>query len=101
MGSADRVNQLSGDANLAASFADAALKDISHAQFTAHLANVRRCPFVYEARVPGDHEELLRPRQRGDDVLDDAVGEVLLLRVAAHVLERQYSDRWLIGKWQR
>ena len=36
----------------------------------------------------------------GDDVLDHAVGEILLLGIAAHVLERQHGDRRLVGQWQ-
>ena len=31
-------------------------------------------------------------RQRGDDFFDDAVDEVFLSRIAAHVLERQHRD---------
>ena len=40
-------------------------------------------------------------RQRGDDVLDHAVGEIFLLRVAAHIGERQHRDRRLVGQRQR
>jgi hypothetical protein len=40
-------------------------------------------------------------RDRGDDLLDDPVGEIFLLRVAAHVGEGQHSDRWLVGERQR
>ena len=36
----------------------------------------------------------------GDDVLADAVAEVFLLRVAAHVLERQHGNGRLVGKRQ-
>ena len=39
-------------------------------------------------------------RERGDDLLDHAVGEIFLLRVAAHVLERQHRDRRLVGQRQ-
>jgi hypothetical protein len=38
------------------------------------------------------------PGERGDDFLDHAVGEVLLLRVAAQVLEWQHRDRRLVGQ---
>src|SRR5262249_9163180 len=40
-------------------------------------------------------------RECGDDLLDHTVGEVLLLRVAAHVLERQHRDGRLVGQRQR
>jgi hypothetical protein len=35
-------------------------------------------------------------RQVGDQILRDAVAEVLLLGIAAHVGERQHCDRWLV-----
>jgi hypothetical protein len=40
-------------------------------------------------------------RQRGDDLLDHAVGEIFLLRVAADVLKWQNSDRRLVGERKR
>ena len=36
-------------------------------------------------------------RQRGDDVFDDAVSEILLLRVIAHIVERQHGNRGFVG----
>jgi hypothetical protein len=33
-----------------------------------------------------------------DDLLDHAVGEILLLRVATHILERQRRDRRVTGQ---
>ena len=56
---------------------------------------------VGEARIAGDHEQRLEARQRGDDVLDHAVGEILLLGIAAHVLERQHGDGRLVGQSER
>src|SRR4051794_9110082 len=37
-------------------------------------------------------------RKRGDDLFDHPVGEIFLFRVAAHVLERQYRYRRLVGQ---
>jgi hypothetical protein len=48
------------------------------------------------ARRPiGDEtgEEPANTRQSGDDLLDHAIGEIFLLRVAAHVLKRQHRNR--------
>jgi len=53
-----------------------------------------------EARVPSDDEEPTHPRQCRDDVIHDPVREILLLGVAAHVLEWQDCDRWLIRQRQ-
>ena len=39
-------------------------------------------------------------RQRRNDFFDHAVGEVLLLGIAAHVLERQHGDRRFVGQWE-
>ena len=39
--------------------------------------------------------------KRRDDVLDHAVGEIVLLGVAAHVHERQDGDRRLVGEGER
>ena len=38
------------------------------------------------------------PRKRGDDLLDHAVGEIFLLRIAAQIGKRQYRDRRLVGQ---
>ncbi len=35
----------------------------------------------------------------GYDVFREAVDEILLFGVAGHVVEGQYCDRWLVGKW--
>jgi len=78
--------------------ADAAFHHVTHAQFAADLLDVRRAPFVSEARIARDHEQPAHVTQCGDDVLDDAVREVLLLRVIAHVLEGQHGDRRLVRK---
>ena len=55
---------------------------------------------VDEGRVARDDEEPAQLRQRGDDVLADAVGEIILLRLAAHVGEGQHGDRGPVGQRQ-
>ena len=82
-----------GDAQPAAGLAQAAFEDVAHAQFAAGLLHVDRAALVGEGRVAGDDEQPFDPRQAGDDVLDDAVDEIFLLGVAAHVLKRQHGDR--------
>jgi len=61
------------------------------------LLHIDRLAFVGKARIAGDHEQPADARERSDDLLDHAVGEILLLRVAAHVLERQHRDGRLVG----
>jgi hypothetical protein len=65
------------------------------------LLHVDELPFIRKTRITGDHEQPADPRQRGDDLLDHAVDEIVLLRVAAHIGERQRRDRRLVGKRRR
>jgi hypothetical protein len=87
-----------GDAKAVPGLAHAALQRITHAELAPDLPDIHSFAFVNEARIARDHKQPFDPRQAGDDVLDHAVGEIFLLRVAAHVLERQYRDRRLVGK---
>ena len=89
------VDELRGDANAVPGFAHAAFEHVAHAKFAADLAHVDRLALVGERRVARDDEQPARSRQRRDDILGDAVGEILLLRIAAHVLEGQHRDRRL------
>ena len=51
-----RIDQLARDANTVVSAADAALKQVSHAKFTPHLARIKGFSFVLEARIASDDE---------------------------------------------
>ena len=55
-----------------------------------------RLVLVDEGRVARDDEQVAKARERGDDVLGQAIGEKLLLGLAAHVGERQDGDRRLL-----
>ena len=55
--------------------ADAALQDVSHAELPGRLADVDGAALVDEAGIAGDDAQPGQLRQRGDDVLDQAVGE--------------------------
>jgi hypothetical protein len=86
------LDQLRSDTDAVAGFAQAAFEHIAHTQLTADLLHIDRLAFVGEARITGDDEQRRIARQCGDHVLGDAVSEVFLLRVAAHILERQHRD---------
>src|SRR5258708_39915839 len=88
--------QLAGNANAITRFPDASFQHIAHAEFASDLLDIDSLAFVGEARIAADYEQRLEVRQRRDDVLDHAVGEKLLLRIAGHVLERQHGDRALV-----
>src|SRR5215469_11562668 len=93
------IDELGSDTNAVATPAHAALKDIAHTKLARDLLHINRAALVGEAGVPRDHKEGLAARQHRDDVFGHAVGKVLLLRIAAHVLEGQDCNRRLA--WQR
>ena len=84
----------------------APFEHIVHAQFTADLLHVHGAALVCEAGISGDHEQPARARQRCNDLFDDAVAEIILLRVATQVVERQHRDGGAVGQrrflmWRR
>ncbi|MCY1231781.1 hypothetical protein D9M72_442410 [compost metagenome] len=87
------VDHLGVDADAVGGAAHAAFKNIAHTKFLAHLADIRRLALVGKGGIAGDDEEAGNLREIGDDVLGDAVGEITLLRIAGHVVERQHGDR--------
>ena len=98
MGAGLGIDKLSGDADLATRLAHAALEHVANAKLASDLLDVDRLALVGEARIAGDDEQRPEPRQSRDDVLDETIDEVFLLRVAAHVLERQHGNRRLVGQ---
>src|SRR4029079_15152622 len=42
-----------------------------------------------------------KPRKRGDDFFHNTIGEVVLLRITAQVLEWQHGDRGFVRKSKR
>ena len=91
------VDELGGDAHAVAALADAALQDVAHAKLASDAFDVDGLALVIERRIPRDDEEPAKLRQTRDDVLGNTVGEVFLLRVAAHIDERQDGDRGSFG----
>ena len=90
------IDQLSGDANPVAGLADAAFEREADAEFPAYLGNVERLALVDEGRVARDDEQSGHLRQIRDDVLADAIAEILLLRIPAHIVEGEDDDRRLV-----
>src|SRR5215472_14910552 len=87
------VDKLPGNAHAVRGLTDAALKNVAHAEFAADLLHGHRLALIGEAGVPGDYEQPPHARERGDDLLHDAIGEILLLRVTAHILEWKHRYR--------
>jgi hypothetical protein len=88
MGAGRRVDELAGDAHAVAGFPDRAFEHVTHAQFARQLLHIDGPALVGKARIAGDYEEPWQPGDRRRDLLDHAVGEIFLLGVARHVLER-------------
>ena len=76
------VDELGGDADPVARLAHAAFEHVAHAELPGDGAHVHGLALVGERGVAGDDEELADARQRGEDVLGDAVGEELLFGIA-------------------
>jgi len=86
------LDQLRGDADAIAGFAQAAFEHIAHTELASDLLHIDRAALVAEGRIARDDEQRRIARQRGDDVLGDPVGEELLLGVATHIREGQHCD---------
>src|SRR4051812_15578081 len=101
LGASGGVAELRRNAYTVAVLAHATLDHIADAQFLSDLLHVDGSAFEYERRVARDHEEPTELGQGGDDVFANAVGEIRLLRIAAHVDEGEHGDGWAVGRRQR
>src|SRR4029453_11678075 len=88
----DGINKLGSDTDLITDLPDTSLQDISHAQLAAYVRDLYRPVLVRKRRNTGHPGKPTGLREIGDDIVSDAVGEVLLLRVVAHVRERKHRD---------
>jgi hypothetical protein len=89
------VHQLGGRAHAVTAAADAALQDVADAELRADRPDILARVLVLHGRGAGDDRETIRmePAQMGDQLLGEAVAEVVLFRAAAQVLERQDRQR--------
>ena len=97
MASSGHVVKLGCNTHPVGNFAHATLYYVVHAKFLGDLFEVDSLAFVDEGRVSCDHEEPAQLRQRSDDILGNAVGKILLLRIATHVREGKHGDGRPIG----
>jgi len=96
-----RIDKLGGDTNTAATAAHAAFQNVPDTQLTSYLLRSDLAPLVEKAGVACDNKERGTTCQLGDDVVGYTVRKILLIWVAAHVVECEHCDRWPIlpGKW--
>src|SRR5260370_14112978 len=90
------LDKLGIDSQPLAGLAYATCEHVPHAQLAADPLHVHCLSLVSEAGIAGDNEQPFDAREACDDVLYNPVGKVLLLRIAAQVLEWQHSDRGFI-----
>ena len=83
-------DELAVDAHSVRRPAHAAFEHITDTQLLRDLADVHGVALVGEGGIAGDDEEPRHLGEVGDQVLDEAIGEIFLLRVAAHDDERHY-----------
>ncbi len=96
-----RFDQLRCDPQPLARFAHAAFQDMSHAELFPHQPKVLVLILKLKRRAAPGHIQVGYVAQYVDDFFGDAVAEILLPGVAAHVDERQHRDRHALGYFRR
>ena len=86
------VDELARNADARGGFAHTAFEDEIGAQLSADALHFHGLTFVGERRVTCDDRQRRNLREIGDDVFGDAVAEIFLLRIAAHVREWEDGD---------
>src|SRR5271165_6696145 len=87
------VNELHVEAHAVSAALHAALEDIADVQLAPDRLRVERLAFVGERRIAGDDVSAPNARKIGRQALGDPVDEMLLVRVAADIGERQDDHR--------
>src|SRR5688572_14658211 len=88
-----RVDELGGDPYPIAGTPNRPLENRGDAELLANLPQASLGSLVTHRRRPADHFEPLDLSERGQDLLHDAVREILVGRIRAQVGERQDRDR--------
>ena len=78
-------DELCADADAIARLPHAAFEHVAHTKLAPDLLHIDRLSFKSELRAARDNEQRGIARQRGDDVVGNAIGEELLLGVGAHI----------------
>ena len=94
------VDQLRCHAYAVGRLADAPFEHIAHAEFFGHGAQVDGFALIGERTVSRNDKQFVEARQLCNDVFGNAVGEVILLRVAAHIDKGQYRNGRLVRERQ-
>src|SRR5262245_58389943 len=93
-----RFDQLACNPHALTGSSYASLEDMPHAKFASDLLHIDESPLVDERRSSRDDKEPSVMRKGGNDVFCNAIREILLLGITAHVREREHRNRWLVRK---
>ena len=88
-----RIDQLGSHTNALPALPHASFEHVLDAELARDIADPRLPPFERERRGASGHLQPGKAREHVDHVLGEAVAEILLLPIAAHVHERQHRDR--------
>src|SRR5262245_15857672 len=87
------VDQLGGDTNPVSGLADASLEHVTHAELARNGRNSgRRRTELKRGSARGDLEPV-DASEHVEDLLGDAVGEILLILLGRQVREREHCNR--------
>jgi hypothetical protein len=86
-------NELRVDRDRLADAPHAPFERVAHVEVAAELLCVDRLALIGERGLVRDHEAAGQMREVGGEIVGEAVGEIILLGVAAEVGERQDDDR--------
>ena len=96
MGGAGDIDKLGVDANTVAGLLNAALQSIANIQLLPDLFYIHCLALIEKNGVAGDNQQIIVTRQIGNDVVGNAVAEILLLGITAKILERQNGNGSLV-----
>ena len=87
-----RIDQLDVDAHAISRAPHRAFQNVSHSEGQADLAQVARARFVLANRSPADDFQVGDLGQVREDIILDAIREILILLIVAQIFEWQHRD---------
>ena len=95
------IDQLRRDPDLIVCLADAAFQHVAHTHLPTRILHLHRLALVGKRGVASDDKEAGDLGEVSGNVLGDAVAEILLLGIVAHVDEGQHDDGGFVGQGKR
>src|SRR6266850_4996551 len=89
-----RVEQLDTHAHRIGRFTHTTFGNVVGAQLAPDLAYIHGAAFVLKSGVACQHAQIRESGETAENLLCDSVREKILLRIAAHVGERENRDDW-------